>query len=165
VLGRDGFRESVDWPFLLFLGVLLGSGPVLQQAGVGRWLGATLAPLAPAAGHPGVVVVGLAVAVFLVRFVLPSRPAMLLMSLVAMPAAPALGISPWVAGVTVLLAANTWVFPYQGLEYLLLRDATRGESFTDAQGMRMGIALAAVRLAAIAAAVPYWMAIGLISAP
>lgn len=165
VLGRDGFRSAVDWPFLLFLGVLLGSARVLQQAGLDRWLGATLAPLASAAGHPGVIVVGLAVAVFLMRFVLPSRPAMLLMSLVAMPAAPALGISPWVAGVTVLLAANTWVFPYQGLEYLLLRDATRGESFTDAQGMRMGIALAAVRLVSIAAAVPYWMAIGLISAP
>lgn len=162
VLGRDGFRTTVDWPFLLFLGVLLGSGPVLQQGGLDSWLGATLRPLATAAGHPGVVVVGLAIGVFLLRFVLPSRPTMLLMALVAMPAAPALGISPWVAGVVVLLAANTWVLPYQGLEYLLLRDATRGESFTDAQGTRMGIALAAVRLVAITASVPYWMALGLI---
>jgi hypothetical protein len=96
------------------------------------------------------------------RFVLPSRPTMLLMALVAMPAAPALGISPWVAGVVVLLAANTWVLPYMGLEYLLLRDATRGELFTDAQGTRMGIALAAVRIVAIAASVPYWVALGLI---
>ena len=165
VLGREGFRTAVDWPFLLFLGVLLGSGPVLQQAGVDRWLGATLGPLASAAGHPGVVVIGLAIVVFLLRFVLPSRPTMLLMSLVAMPAAPALGISPWVAGVVVLLAANTWVFPYQGLEYLLLRDATRAESFTDAQGIRMGTALAVVRLLAIAASVPYWIALGLITAP
>jgi DASS family divalent anion:Na+ symporter len=162
VLGRDAFRTAVDWPFLLFLGILLGSGAVLQQGGIDRWLGATLAPLAEAAGHPGVVVVGLALVVIVLRFVLPSRPTMLLMSLVAMPAAPALGISPWVAGVVVLLAANTWILPYQGLEYLLLRDATRGESFTDAQGRRMGIALAAVRVVAIAASVPYWSALGLI---
>ena len=164
VLGRDAFRTAVDWPFLLFLGILLGSGAVLQQGGIDKWLGATLGPLAVAAGHPGVVVMGLAVVVLLLRFVLPSRPTMLLMSLVAMPAAPALGVSPWVAGVVVLLAANTWILPYQGLEYLLLRDATRGESFTDAQGTRMGIALAAVRLIAIAASVPYWIALGLIRA-
>jgi DASS family divalent anion:Na+ symporter len=162
VLGRDAFRTAVDWPFLLFLGILLGSGAVLQQAGIDRWLGATLRPLAGAAGHPGVVVLGLAFVVLLLRFVLPSRPTMLLMALVAMPAAPALGISPWVAGVVVLLAANTWALPYMGLEYLLLRDATKGEMFTDAQGTRMGIALIAVRLVAIAASVPYWMALGLI---
>ena len=162
VLGRDAFRAGVDWPFLMFLGILLGSGTVLQQAGVDRWLGTALGPLAAAAGHPGVVVIGLAVLVLVVRVVLPSRPTMLLLALVAMPAAPALGISPWVAGIVVLLAANTWILPYQGLEYLLLREATRGESFTDAQGTRMGAALSAVRLLAIAASVPYWVALGLI---
>lgn len=162
VLGRDGFRTLLDWPYLLLFGVLLGSGAVLQRAGIDVWLAATLAPVAGAAAHPGVAVVGLALAVVLLRFVLPSRVTMLLMALVAMPAAPALGISPWVAGIVVLLAANTWVLPYQGLEYLLLRDATRGESFSDAQGTRMGIALTAVRLVAIAASVPYWMALGLI---
>lgn len=161
VLGREAFRTGVDWAFLVLLGVLLGSGAVLQRQGIDRWLFATLEPLAQGA-HPGLVVVGLAVVVVLLRFVLPSRPTMLLMALVAMPAAPALGISPWVAGVVVLLAANTWVFPYQGLEYLVLRDATKGESFTDAQGIRMGLVLLAIRLIAIAASVPYWMAIGLI---
>jgi DASS family divalent anion:Na+ symporter len=164
VLGRDAFRTAVDWPFLLFLGILLGSGAVLQQAGIDKWLGATLAPLAQSAGHPGVVVIGLALVVLVMRVALPSRPTMLLMALVAMPAAPALGISPWVAGIVVLLAANTWILPYQGLEYLLLRESTRGESFTDAQGTRMGIALVAVRLVAIAASVPYWIALGLIRA-
>lgn len=162
VLGRDAFRTSVDWAFLILLGVLLGSGAVLQENGIDRWLGSTLGPLATAAGHPVVVVLGLALVVVLLRLALPSRPTMLLMSLVAMPAAPALGISPWVAGVVVLLAANTWIFPYQGLEYLILRDATRGESFTDRQGMLMGIVLLVVRFLAIAASVPYWMAIGLI---
>lgn len=162
VLGRDAFRASVDWAFLIFLGILLGSGPVLQGAGVDRWLGELLGPVAAAAGHPAVVVLGLAAAVVLLRIVLPSRPTMLLMALVAMPAAPALGISPWVAGVVVLLAANTWILPYQGLEYLVLRDATRGESFSDEQGMRIGAVLLAIRFIAIAASVPYWMAIGLI---
>jgi DASS family divalent anion:Na+ symporter len=164
VLGRDGFRTNVDWPQLVFFGILLGSGGVIQQNGIDKWLGSTLRPVATSLGDPGIIVIALAVFVLLIRFLLPSRATMVLMTLVAMPVAPALGISAWVAGVVVLMAANTWILPYQGFEYLLLRESTRGESFTDAQGTRMGAALVAVRLVAIVASLPYWAALGLIRA-
>lgn len=163
VLSRDAFRTGIDWAFLVLLGILMGSAAVLQDAGVDRWLSAALAPVVAGAPHPGVLVVGLAAVVVLMRFVLPSRPTILLMALVSMPAAPTLGISPWVAGFVVLSAANVWVFPYMGLEYLVLRDATRGEAFTDGQGMRIGLALLLIRLLVIAASVPYWIALGLIA--
>lgn len=162
VIGRDGFRSGVDWAFLVFLAILLGAAPVLGAAGVDRWLADAIAPLGAAVGGGGVAVIGLAVLVVLVRFALPSRPTMLLLALVAMPAAPALGVSPWVAGVVVLLAANTWILPYQGMEYLVARDATEGQAFTDRQGTAMGAALTAIRLVAIAASVPYWIALGLV---
>ena len=96
------------------------------------------------------------------RIVLPSRPAMVLLSLALVPAAPALGLSPWVVGFVVLVASNVWVLPYQGLEYLIARDATKGEAFDDRQGTRVGAALTAVRFAAIAVAVPVWVSMGLI---
>ena len=88
---------------------------------------------------------------------------MVLLSLALVPAAPALGISPWVAGFVVLVASNVWVLPYQGLEYLIARDATNGEAFDDRQGTIVGGSLTLVRLVAIAAAVPFWEAMGLIS--
>ena len=97
------------------------------------------------------------------RVLLPSRPAMVLLSLALVPAAPALGISPWLMGFVVLVSANIWVLPYQGLEYLIARDATRGEDFDDRQGTQVGAALTIVRLAAIAVAVPVWQAMGLIA--
>jgi divalent anion:Na+ symporter, DASS family len=100
--------------------------------------------------------------VMLSRIVLPSRPAMVLLSLALVPAAPALGISPWVLGFVVLVASNVWVLPYQGLEYLIARDATQGEAFDDRQGTQVGAALTLVRLLAIAAAVPVWQAMGLV---
>jgi len=48
--------------------------------------------------------IAFAVLVMLSRGVLPSRPAMVLLSLALVPAAPSLGISPWVAGFVVLVA-------------------------------------------------------------
>lgn len=61
-----------------------------------------------------------------------------------------------------LVCANVWIFPYQGLEYLIMRDATRGVAFTDAQGVRMGAASSVVRLVAVAASIPYRQAVGLV---
>jgi len=78
------------------------------------------------------------------------------------PAAPSLGISPWLMGFVVLIVAHTWILPNQGLEYLITRDITRGEAFTDRQGFVIGLALTAVRLLAIGATIPFWRAIGLL---
>jgi anion transporter len=162
VLDRERFRSSLDWGFLAFLGVLLGSGAVLQSGGVDKWISSLLLSATAAIDSPGVLVVVFAVFVMLSRIVLPSRPAMVLLSLALIPAAPALGISPWVAGFVVLVASNVWVLPYQGLEYLIARDATQGEAFDDRQGTQVGAALTLVRLLAIGLAVPVWQAMGLV---
>ena len=163
VVDRERFRSSVDWGFLVFLGVVLGSGAVLQSGGVDKWISDLLLNATAAVRSPGLLVIAFAVLVMLSRIVLPSRPAMVLLSLALVPAAPALGISPWVAGFVVLVASNVWVLPYQGLEYLIARDATQGEAFDDRQGTRVGAALTLVRLLAIAAAVPAWQTMGLVA--
>jgi DASS family divalent anion:Na+ symporter len=162
VLDRERFRTLLDWGFLAFLGVLLGSGAVLQSGGADKWIASVLLQLTGPLHSPGLLVVAFAVLVMLSRILLPSRPAMVLLSLALVPAAPSLGISPWVAGFVVLVAANVWVLPYQGLEYLIARDATRGEAFDDRQGTMVGAALTVVRLIAIALAVPVWQAMGLV---
>ncbi len=163
VLDRERFRSSIDWGFLVFLGVLLGSGAVLQAGGVDKWVAALLLGATGTVHSPGLLVVVFAALVMVSRVVLPSRPAMVLLSLALVPAGPALGISPWVLGFVVLVSANIWVLPYQGLEYLIARDATDGEAFDDRQGTQVGAALTVVRLLAVAAAVPVWEAMGLIA--
>ncbi len=161
-LDRERFRSSLDWGFLVFLGVLLSSGAVLQAGGVDTWLARLLIDATSAIHSPPLLVIVITVLVMASRIVLPSRPAIVLLSLALVPAAPALGLSPWVVGFVVLVAANVWVLPYQGLEYLIARDATKGEAFDDRQGTRVGAALTAVRFAAIAVAVPVWVSMGLI---
>ena len=164
-LDRERFRSGIDWGFLMLFGALLGSGNVMQATHVDRWIAAGLVARTSALGDPadpGLVLVAIAAATILLRFVLPSRPTMLLLALAVVPAAPQLGISPWLAGLTVLLAANIWVLPYQGLEYLVAREATGGQAFNDRQGIRIGAALTAVRFIAIAASVPAWKAMGLL---
>ncbi|HET8568443.1 MAG TPA: SLC13 family permease [Candidatus Limnocylindria bacterium] len=160
VLDRTQFRTGIDWGFLILFGVLLGSGEVLGRSGVDKWVAGGIAPVA--ALGPEVSVIAIALVTAVSRIVLPSRPTMFLLILAFVPAAPALGISGWVAGIVVLLMANMWILPYQGLEYLMYREATGREAFDDRQGTVMGAALLAIRLAAIVVAIPFWRALGLV---
>jgi di/tricarboxylate transporter len=161
-LDRERFRASIDWGFLMFFGAILGSASVMQATHVDRWIAAILVERTAGLMDPGLVLIAIAAATILLRFVLPSRPTMVLLALAVVPAAPQLGISPWLAGLTVLLCANIWVLPYQGLEYLVAREATGGQAFDDRQGTRIGAALTVVRLGAIALSVPIWKVMGLL---
>jgi divalent anion:Na+ symporter, DASS family len=161
-LDRERFRTSVDWGFLVLFGSLLGSGEVARAVGLHSWLADRLVAATALVHDPMLLITLLALVTAASRIVLPSRPAMLLLMLAIVPVAPALGVSPWVAGLVVLLMANGWVLPYQGLEYLVARDATRGEAFTDRQGMAFGGALMITRFVAILASLPYWRALGLV---
>jgi di/tricarboxylate transporter len=160
-IDRERFRSGIDWGFLVGFGAVLGSGSVAQATHLERFVGARLVDLT-AGLDPGVVLIAISAGTILIRFVLPSRPAMILLSLAVVPAAPQLGISPWLAGLTVLLSANIWILPYMGNEYLIAREATGGEAFDDRQGTRMGAALTAVRFMAIALSVPVWKLMGLL---
>jgi len=161
-LDRESFRSSIEWGYLVFFGVLLGAGGVLRGAGVDRWIGDALAPMARSVGNPGNLVVVLSLGVVAARMVLPQIPAMYLLSLALVPAAPRFGLSPWVVGFVVQFAAYTWVHPRQSDYYRLTRGMTRGEMFTERHGIIVGSGLTIVTLAVIAVSVWYWRLIGLL---
>jgi hypothetical protein len=136
---------------------------VLRSAGVDRWIGDELIPLARLAGGPGPLVLALAAAVVLARLVLPWIPATLLLSLALVPAAPRLGLSPWMAGFVVLVTANAWLHPRQSDYCRLVREATQGELFTERQAFAAGVALTALTLLALALSLPYWRFLGVLT--
>lgn len=162
-LDRDGFRTGVDWGYVVFFGLLLGVGGVLRRVGIDGWIASVLVPVAGTLREPVLLVAAIALVVFACRTLVPRIPATLLLALVFVPAAPELGLSPWVAGFAVLLAANTWIHPSQSDFLMLLRGARDDDLFSQPDGVRMGLALTFVMLAALVLSVPYWAAIGVLA--
>jgi len=156
------FRTGIDWGFLVLFGILLGAAPVLRATRADAWVADELVRVMRPAGSPGLVLIALATIVVLVRIVLPWIPATLLLAVALVPAAPRLGLNPWVVGFVVLVAANTWLLPRQSELYRVAREGTRGELFDDRDAFRAGLAMTLLTLVAIAAAVPYWDAIGVL---
>ena len=162
-LDREHFRGAIDWGFLTLFGVLLGTGQVLRSVDVDQWVGNSLIPVAQAIGSPDALVILLGLVVYGSRLILPWIPATLLLSLVFVPVAPQLGLSPWVVGFVVLTTANTWLLPHQSDMYRLTRSVTEGELFTERDGVLLGVAMSLITLAALAASLPYWRATGVLT--
>jgi len=156
------FRTSIDWGFLLLLGVLLGSGGVLHGAGVDQWIAAGLLPVAHALGHPVLLITGIAVFAMACNLVLSSIPARLLLSLAFVPAAAQLGLSAWVLGFTVFTATNIWVLPSQSHIYRIARSAATHDIFPGRDALVVGLAMSVVTLVSLAVSVPYGQAIGVL---
>lgn len=163
VLDRAAFRTSIEWGFVILFGILVGSGGVFRSVGIDRRIAAVLLPVAHAVGHPAAFVVLLGVFIAACRLVLPRVPTNFLLSLALVPVAPSLGLSPWLVGFVVLTVGNTWLLPSLSDFNILVRDATKGEMFTDRDSLIAGAAITLVTLLAIAASTPYWGAIGLLA--
>ena len=157
------FRTSIDWGFLILLGVLLGTGGVLHGAGVDTWIAAGLLPVARAFGQPVLLISGIAVFAMACHLVLPSIPARLLLTLALVPAAAQLGLSAWVVGFTIFTATNIWLLPSQSHIFRIARSAATHDIFPGRDALFVGLAMSAVTLVALAASVPYWQAIGVLA--
>jgi di/tricarboxylate transporter len=160
-LSRDLFRRAIDWGFLVQFGVLLGAGEVLHTNGVDTWIASRLVAVIGTGWAPGGLILLIAGFVCVCRLGIPWIPATLLLSLALVPAAPALGLAPWIVGFVVLVAANTWLHPSQSDYYRIVRD-TAGGLLTPRHALVAGVAMTLLTLGGLAVSLPYWRLLGLI---
>ena len=104
VLDQGSFRNGVNWPFLIFFGVMLSLADVFSSLKVDTWLAAAAAaPLSPLAARPALFLVAVGLVGYLLNFVVRWQAACVLMTLVLVPAVAPLGVEPWVVAMTALV--------------------------------------------------------------
>lgn len=166
VLSREQFRQSIDWPLLVFLGVILGMPAMIHQAGVDGQLERVLPPLvAWAQGSPGWTLTVLFAIITAARFVLSEWVAVPLLTATLLPVAPAVGIHPWLVAFVVLCASNLWALPYQFASYLAFWSGSDGELFAHDQVRAFSIVYLVLSLGGILISIPVWRLLGFLSSP
>jgi anion transporter len=158
------FRSRIDWGFLMLFGVLLGLAGVMRSVGLDVVFGAQLAAIAQGVRDEAEIVLMVALAVIVVRLLLPWVPTTLLLSVALVPAAERLGMNTWVVGFVILFVAQAWLVPNLYEAYVLAKSTTRAELFSDRQAFSLGIAMTLITLAAVGVSTVYWRATGLLSA-
>jgi DASS family divalent anion:Na+ symporter len=162
IIDVNGFRNGINWSFVIFFGAITSLGEVFTALKVDTWLGDTMSQLlAPLAGSPTLFLLGFTVACVLVSFAVRWQAASVLLTIVMVPPAAAIGINPWVIGIIALTATNIWVFPYQSTIYLALYSGVDGRLFSHEQIRPIAVVYALAMLVGVLVSVPFWRAMGL----
>ena len=154
-------RTGVNWPFLIFFGVITSLATVFDTLGIGAWLADRLAaPIGALGASPLGFCLALALAGFALSFVVRWQAAAPLLALIAMPASGASGVHPFLVALISLVSTQVWFLPYQSTVYLALYHGS-GELFSHRNARRLAWLWGLLVLGAIAAALPVWRAMGL----
>ena len=163
MLRKEEFRERIDWPFLMYLGGLVGLTGTLNAVGLDRWLGEHLAWLGHFMRDSFPLFIALLTLVLsLIRLVVPISATVVIAATVFMPIASAHGVNPWVVGFCVLVLGEMWFLPYQCSYYLQFRELGRRSGYSEPALLRFNAVLNVCRVGALYLSLPWWRQMGLL---
>jgi di/tricarboxylate transporter len=163
-LSRKGFRQDIDWPFLLMLGGFVGLVKSMAYLGIDTWFSLHLNWIGQfMGGNFYIFVFILGIVMYLVRLLVPNSAAIILVASIFMPLAVQQGINPWVIGFIVIMFSDGWLMPYQCSYYLALASKTKKSKLYNVKSFLAFNAWSNLfRFAAIYASIPFWQSSGLL---
>ena len=155
-------RTGVNWPFLVFFGVITSLATVFQTLRVDAWLALRLSgPIGALASSSLLFCVALALVGFALSFVIRWQAAAPLLTLVALPLADAAHVHPFLIALICLVATQVWFLPYQSTVYLAFYHGS-GELFTHRHARPLAWWWGPLVLISLVASWPVWRLMGLV---
>ena len=163
VLDKSAVKNSIDWGYLLFTGVITGMAGIMTRLSIDRWLIALMGPiLSSVTSSPLLFLISVILLVYLVRFFLNKTPATILLTVAIVPWSEPTGIHPGVILLTILMGLECWFLVFQTDSYQIAYYITDEKGFTHAQARKLMVAKFISSLIAVAISVSYWRTLGLI---
>ncbi len=164
VLNKNDFKNGINWPFLFYLGAIIGIMRCVQEIGIDNWIVSYLSWLGDIASHQRIVFIVLIYAIsWLGGLLLGTMAAPALMFTLLMPVAQQAVMSSWLVAFIILMATEAWIFPYQSSYYLYFEEWVQENNHYD---LRKTLSLNAwfslIRLLAILLSIPFWRRIGVL---
>jgi di/tricarboxylate transporter len=163
VMNKKEFREKIDWPFLIYLGGIVGITRAIDYLGLGDriaenlpWLGEYMHTNFP------LFILLLSGAIFVVRLAVPISATIVIMATVLMPVAVHYGVNPWLVGFVILIVGEMWFFPYQCSYYLQFKQLAQDKIYDESMFLKFNALSNLAKIAAIYASIPYWKWFGIL---
>lgn len=163
-LSRESLRSGVDWPLVIFLGVILSLAGVVTHAGLDGHVAALAQRVFPGSyGSTAVNVTVLYAVVLAARIVLSEWIAVPLLTVALVPVAPLLGLGPWPVAFVILTGANLWALPYQFTSYVGFVGGADTPLFSHRAAFPFAVASLVLSWLGLLASIPWWRALGLLA--
>lgn len=163
IMDKKEFREKIDWPFLIYLGGIVGITRAINYLGLGRLIAANL-PWLGEYMHSNfpLFILMLCGVLFVIRLAVPISATIVIVATILMPVAVQYGVNPWVVGFVILIVGEMWFFPYQCSYYMQFKQLARGQIYDERLFLKFNVLCNLVKIAAIYASIPYWKWFGLL---
>ncbi|KTD24180.1 SLC13 family permease [Legionella maceachernii] len=164
VLNKDDFKNGINWPFLFYLGAIIGIMRCVQEIGIEAWIINYLSWLGDIAYEQQIIFIILVYVVsWLGGLLFGTMAAPALMFTLLMPVAQQALINTWLVAFVILMATEAWVFPYQSSYYLCFEEWARGNNAYDLRKtLSVNAWFSVLRLVAILLSIPFWRKIGVL---
>lgn len=164
VLSKHDFKNGINWPFLFYLGAIIGIMRCIQVIGIDTWIvhyAGWLTHIADEQPITFIIVIYLLSWVSSLFFGTTAAPA--LMFAVLLPVAQHALIHTWLVAFVILIATEGWVFPYQSSYYLLFEEEiSETKQYHLGTLLRMNAWFAVLRLLVVLLSIPFWCWYGLL---
>jgi anion transporter len=156
---------AISWDLVVFLGAIMGLGTIFHDTGVSAFLSNSFTPaIRTLAVNPWLLVFVAFTGLFIWRFLDVAQLYATIPFII--PLLPLLftsfGIHPLVIFTVIIMVGNNFLLTYQQPFAILGESLAAQASWTPAQLRRAGVVYFVACLITLAAAVPFWMKIGLI---
>ena len=164
ILRDEDIGTGVSWTLLLFIGSIFGLANVIQDYKVTDWAAGFFVPIVQRLTFSTVIlVVVMAVAMFLFRFLDPSSfIAVAVLFLSVVDVTTAVGIPPLVLMAALMVASVPFWMSYQNFWIAMGEGLTAGQASTGSQRVRLAHAYAVFTIISLAVSVGYWKLIGVL---
>ena len=162
ISGKD-VSTGISWDLVIFIGVAMSFGSILNEAGVYGWLGdLIISGFIPFTSGPWLFMYGVLFLFLIVRFfdIATFIPTMALVTPLIPAIAANYGIDPRVFICLFVLAANCYFMSYQNLFALVAEEIAKEKSWKPKEISQYGIIYFIATLIALAATVPYYISLG-----
>ena len=162
-LRKSEFKERIDWPFLVYLGGIVGIVAAFNYVGLASWMAQHLSGLGEYMQRNFPLFIALLFAIIaLIRLAVPISATIVVSATVFMPLAEIYGVNPWLVGFIILVLGEMWFLPYQCSYYLQFRNIARDGVYDEKRFLIFNALMNAVKLGAVYASIPFWRAMGLL---
>lgn len=121
LLDKSRFRNTIDWGFLLFLGITYSLGDIFVRLKIDGWLIGILQPVLETLSFDPIIFLSLVILLVYVRRIISKKSStVMLLMLTLLPWVQELEIHPGVLLITAPLASEGWFLPYQDNSHQLV---------------------------------------------
>ncbi|KTD36397.1 Inner membrane protein YbhI [Legionella nautarum] len=164
VLNKEDFKNGINWPFLFYLGAIIGIMRCVQEIGIEAWIINYLSWLGDIAYNQQILFIILVYIIsWLGGLLFGTMAAPALMFTLLMPVAQQAMLNAWLVAFIILMATEAWVFPYQSSYYLCFEEwAKESQAYDLRKTLSVNACFSVLRLLAILLSIPFWQRIGVL---